>query len=325
MVLMMPFLALNSLQEFHHNFGYAEVKIGLLEDSCCSKHTQDSHEIDADGDQTSTDAESDNEAEHDYIDDYIDADDDEEDDEDDDSSDCSYDSHEPRREREEADYHSYDGCFMHPRYPVLGKNVEIIIMHNMELFQDSSYVMFRDMHKLENLQIRYADGDDHDMQWDIAGCITGIMCSVGANLEDLVLEVAEAYEFVSRIRLSLHDFKVLKRLWLTTVFFVNGAAATADYRDEDAEEDDKFANGPIEPLVYVLPPSLEHFILTVSSDHGKHLPLLFEGFGEQRQEHLPHLRKVTLHIQPTDYWGVPYGGDEDEIIRFAKEYGFDLE
>lgn len=216
-----------------------------------------------------------------------------------------------------------------PKYPVLGKNVELVKLDDIVLFEDSCDAMFRDMKKLKTLHINYSAKDEFGTEIEANGCITALMHCLGSTLETLTISAGEVHPTSSDLlRQSMHDFTALRHLELDTVFFVNGwGSVGVDFIDID-EDEDKSNNGAIEPLLYILPPCLETFTLGVACVDVEHLPQLFENFAEERAEHLPNLKTVTLRVRTQDCWSQEFEDAEtlvEEVVQFAKDNGLGVE
>lgn len=336
-----PFLALNSMREFYHASGKALVNVKPERDYCCNFHIpgaddyqhdsgsdDGNEEVDEDEAGSKQNDEDQNEEDDEGGDDESNDEDEDNNDDDDDDDDCDSDSNEPRRKREDPTYHDRSDHFMHPKYPVLGRNVEQVILSDIVLFEDTCYTMFRDMKKLKRLEIHYSGKDEFGTEFDANGCITAIMYCVGATLDSLYISAGIIHPESTLLRQSMHDFKVLRHLELDTVFFVNsGGSVGPDFMEVD-EDEDMSNNGPIEPLLYILPPCLQTFTLVVPCVDVESLPLLFENFAEERAEHLPNLKSVTLRIRRHDCWAQEFEDAEtlaEQVVQFAQENGLEIE
>lgn len=313
-----PFLALRTLQEFHHasvrchmvsNLDEAEDDGGHPDSAAYSFRkleiaNEAAHANDLQGlEDEDVDEEEDKDSE--YVPDSEEEDDDSSEDEQ--LGQCA----EPRRKRQPVAHFDDHGRCFDSRYPTLGSNLKLLNLDKCIINPNACRALLRDMRSLKSLRIQYSTYYNFDLPWSVQSCLVVLAEVVGPVLETLKLFASEYGRIGDVIRLSMHSFTALKHLELDTYLFVS-----------------VLCDDPLEPLVYVLPPCLETFVLCVRPGHQDALPQLFESFITERAEKLPALRSVTLYIEPSYPWRWGRGPVRvltEAVYKFASEYGFNVD
>ncbi|KAM3540502.1 hypothetical protein ARSEF1564_006586 [Beauveria bassiana] len=133
-------------------------------------------------------------------------------------------------------HHTFEKCaFARGRtaFPTLGRNLEIMKLNHYDICGHSAKVLFKDMHKLRVLEMEYSTRDEvmgKGFQADL--CMRSVITGTFASLEKLVFTGRELWPDTDVVECSFREFKRLKYLELSTVFFVNGAGSMSP---EDAE------------------------------------------------------------------------------------------
>lgn len=308
MLTIVPFLALKSLREARHEHACCEIEKGNNSGPVhgANKPTGSNDSSAEENMQQSEEGEDDNRGESDF-DDGID---------DDQRSQSARDSGFPYT----VHYDGIETRTICSRYPVLGPNIEHLKLEYCVMDARACEVFFRNMKHLKTLHFDYAMKDWFGEKWDINGFVRSLANTVGSTLETLVLADGHISTDSHLISWRMHGFKVLKHMELSTVFFKNG-------RRSDESDDDEFDLNPgyvVRPLFKLLPPSLESFKLDVLSSHLETVQQLFRDFQKNRNEFLPRLSKVELHVRGWDSWNdeLPDNDTEAAVIKaFADSIG----
>ncbi|KAM0740698.1 hypothetical protein ACQRIT_005882 [Beauveria bassiana] len=133
-------------------------------------------------------------------------------------------------------HHTFGKCaFARGRtaFRTLGRNLEIMKLNHYDICGHSAKVLFKDMHKLRVLEMEYSTRDEvmgKGFQADLF--MRSVITGTFASLEKLVFTGRELWPDTDVVECSFREFKRLKYLELSTIFFVNGAGLMSP---EDAE------------------------------------------------------------------------------------------
>jgi hypothetical protein len=114
------------------------------------------------------------------------------------------------------------------RYPVLGRNVEVLTLGDSVMSDDGADKLFKDMHRLRRFDFEYNLKDELGYDWQAGTFVRNLKRHVGRHLEHLSICTELCMDESEPITFSLRGFKKLTHLLLPTELFIRSVGQEED-------------------------------------------------------------------------------------------------